>query len=131
MSDVPEGKKPDFVVMVHPFRAQVAVFSDNEARCWYFENHLGISDHGMDERASYGMASQHQDDSGVSWHSMHLPEDAGIGTVVHECSHIVDYLMDAHGVPISIDNTEIRAYMLEALFMDVMEFRSEMQEATQ
>ena len=50
---------------------------------------------------------------------MVIPERANLGTVVHECSHMIDFMFEVHGVPGGVESTEIRAYMLTQLLMDV------------
>lgn len=116
-------RKPmsDAAFDVLPFRAQVALFHDLEEMARYYEKVLGIHDHGFHERTSNGMASKHADKEGVHWFSLYLPKAAAAGTIVHECSHVVDFVLDHHGVPLNAENTEIRAYMLERLFEDVAE----------
>ena len=109
----------DAVITVYPFKARVAVFKDFEERCRYYEEVIGIADHGFRDRPANAMASEHEDSTGAPWWSMYLPDDTSVPTIVHECSHIVDFLMDAHGVPVNVENTEIRAYMLADLFEEV------------
>lgn len=102
-----------------PFRTQVALFHDLKEMARYHEKVLGIRDHGLHDIASNGMASQKADGDGVHWFSLFLPDDAEPGLIVHECSHAVDLILDHHGVPLNVENTEVRAYMLQRLFEDV------------
>lgn len=114
-----EQPRADAVVTVYPFKAQVAIFRDFDTLRRYYEQVIGISDHRFGDRPANAMASEHQDDSGANWWSLFLPDDVQAPTVVHECSHIVDFMMETHGVPMGVENTEIRAYMLAALFEEV------------
>lgn len=109
--------KPHSVVLVNPFQAQVAIFRDFGKLERYHRDVLGIS---VDlDGVCNGLALEQTDADGCKWWSMCLPKGVSLGTVVHECSHIVDFLMSAHGVPLTVENTEIRAYLLGVLFMDV------------
>lgn len=115
------SKKPkaDAVVVVMPFNASVALFEDRNELIRYHSERLGIE---LDLKPSgYGSAHENEDAKGVVWWSMYIPKKANLPTIVHECSHIVDFMMDTHGVPINMENTEIRAYMLGYLFQDVCE----------
>jgi hypothetical protein len=51
---------------------------------------------------------------------VYLPKDVRAGTVVHECIHVVDYLCEAVGIPVSIKCSEVRTYMTEWLFEEIM-----------
>ncbi|WP_065321770.1 hypothetical protein [Tritonibacter mobilis] len=114
---MPKKLKPDAVILVNPFQAQVAIFRDLEKLSKYHRKVLRIT---VDfDRSAHAMASEQVDEDGCRWWSLYLPEETTLGTVVHECSHMVDFLMEAHGVPLSVANTEIRAYLLGVLFMDV------------
>ena len=45
-----------------------------------------------------------------------------IQTLVHESVHIVDYLLDRHGIPIDIANTETRAYLTDYIFSKALQY---------
>lgn len=40
--------------------------------------------------------------------------------IIHECTHLVHQIMNYKGIPISIDNSEIMAYMTDFLSTQVM-----------
>ena len=40
--------------------------------------------------------------------------------IIHECTHLVHQIMESKGIPISIDNSEIMAYMTDYLSTQVM-----------
>lgn len=113
------GKKlrADAVVVVEPFGAQVALFEDIDRMARYHRKVLGVDIEIVP--SAYARTHQEVGLDGLIYWSMWLPKTATLSTIVHECSHVVDFMMDAHGVPISLENTEIRAYMLGALFQDV------------
>lgn len=112
-----KSKKPKAVVMVMPYRAQVALFDGYAAMKRYFEKKLDVQVIGGD--ASYGCAFCEQDDNGVTWFGIVLEDDANLSTLVHECSHMVDFIFETHGVPHGAENTEVRAYTLAELVGDV------------
>lgn len=49
-----------------------------------------------------------------------FPKKPDICLIVHECSHVVDYIFDYTGIPISVENTESRAYMMGFLVGEMM-----------
>ena len=61
---------------------------------------------------------QHEDGQCIFW--MFLPKSARPGTIVHECIHAVDYLCESAGIPISVKCGEVRTYMTQWLFEEVM-----------
>ena len=71
--------------------------------------------------ANVAVASYNEDDDGVFWYSITFNQTPTMGTIIHECSHIVDYIFETHGVPGGIESTEIRAYMLSLMVLDVCE----------
>ena len=54
---------------------------------------------------------------GVMW--MHDKPD--IFTLCHECSHVAFHVMNEKGIPVSYDNDEGMAYMVEYWFKSVVE----------
>lgn len=119
MTKLKEKHKPVGVILVMPFQAQVAIFDSFKARKKYYKNVLKLDVKSLKHGAA--VASYDQDDDGQYWYAMCIPEKCNMGTIVHECSHMVDFMCETHGVPIDIENTEIRAYMLGVMFLDVCE----------
>lgn len=118
MTDSKEPK-PLGIVFAEPFGAQIACFSSiKDIRRW--GKVKGFDLDGWNP-ASYGLAVRDHDAAGVAWFAMALREDATMQTLVHECSHMVDFIHDEHGVPVGAENTEIRAYQLGALVADMAE----------
>jgi hypothetical protein len=109
--------KPVAKVWVHPFGVKVPIFNDIDKMVRYHKKKWGIE--GDWDRAAYGLASRAYDNRGNARYSLYIPDSASAALIVHESSHIVDMVMDECGVPISLKNTEVRAYMLTALFADV------------
>ncbi len=87
----------------------------------YYAKELEINlDEASNIGPSKGLCFVFTDDDDVAWYNMVLPEGIPVKTIVHECSHAIDFIMDDVGVPINVDNTEIRAYLLAELFSDAM-----------
>lgn len=109
--------KPKSVVMVMPYRAEVALFDGYEAMEQYFKEEIKAPIHGG--RASYGCAVWTTDDEGTKWFAISLEDKANFWTLLHECSHMVDFIFEVFGVPCGPENTEVRAYTLTELVGDV------------
>lgn len=109
----------DFAFDVRPFDNNVAVFHDVSEMVRYHEKVLGAKDHGIDPTYAKAMACSISGKDGAMYFSMYLPEDAPLSQIVHECSHMVDFLFKHHGVGLDVCHTEIRAYMLQRMFEDV------------
>ena len=116
-----KGPMADFAFDVRPFASNVAVFHDVGEMIRYHEEVLGAQGHGIDPTFSKAMACSIVGGNGAMYFSMHLPKDAPLSQIVHECSHMVDFLFDHHGVGLDVGHTEIRAYMLQRMFEDVTE----------
>ena len=110
--------KPAGMVLVMPFQAQVAIFDNLKARNKYYKKVLKI---GNTIHAAVAVASYNEDEDGCFWYSITFQSEPDIGTIIHECSHMVDFMFETHGVPGGIESTEIRAYMLSLLVLDVCE----------
>jgi len=42
--------------------------------------------------------------------------NGNISTLCHECVHIVDWILSNKGIPISAENSEVRAYLTDYVF---------------
>ncbi len=47
--------------------------------------------------------------------------ELSIRTIIHECTHIIDYIFRDVGIPISEENGETRAYMVEFMCMKIFD----------
>ena len=112
--------KPVGMVLVMPFQAQVAIFDSLKARNKYYKKVLKL-DNIIPAEVTIAVASYNQDDEGAFWYSITFNQTPNIGTIIHECSHMVDFMFETHGVPGGIESTEIRAYMLQLMIFDVCE----------
>ena len=114
---ITEHIQPKAIVTIMPYRAEVALFASGEKMKWYFRDKLEIEVVGAE--ASYGCAFYDKDENGVVWFGLSIEDDANLTTLVHECSHGVDFVFDAFGVPCGTENTEVRAYTMAELIGDV------------
>lgn len=115
-------KKPELiagVLDVGTFNVQVGVFQSVKNCVKYLRN-LGC-DPVHDTRACYGQARWDEDKDGVLWWSIVIEDDATTATVVHECVHMADFIMDKLGIPTGVKNTEVRAYLTADIFRGVMQ----------
>lgn len=92
-----EKYKPIGIALVMPFQTQVAVFDSFKSwRKYYKKIGSPIDPKWADGAAA--LASTHRGSNGKYWYSIIIPEAGNLGTVVHECSHMVDYICDDSGV---------------------------------
>lgn len=112
--------RPLGIILVNPFQAQVAIFDSIKARNKYYKKVLKIGNI-LPAEITVAVASYNQDDDGAFWYSITFNETPTMGTIIHECSHMVDFMFETHGVPGGIESTEIRAYMLALMVLDVCE----------
>ncbi|GAA6162583.1 hypothetical protein NBRC116590_02870 [Pelagimonas sp. KU-00592-HH] len=108
--------KADGLIIAQPFGAQIGVFKDLDEMCEYFERVVGIKDHGFRDKRAKAMASELTDEKNTHWWAVYLPEEVDLSTIVHECSHLADMVMESHGVPLGWESTEVRAYVLQRMF---------------
>ena len=47
-------------------------------------------------------------------------KDTSIGIICHESVHLAHFIMDKVQIPISIENTEVEAYLVELIFNQVV-----------
>lgn len=115
--------EPKGVVLMMPFQQQVAVFDSFKSWRKYFKA-IGqpLDEENLEcANGANAVAGYHTGSNGKIWFWCVLPDTTNLGTIVHECSHLVDFTCDVSGVPVNVENTEIRAYMLGVLFLDVCE----------
>jgi len=58
-----------------------------------------------------------ENDSGGDQYFILCYKSVSLDILIHELSHATDYIMDYHGVPVNMKNTEIRAYLLQHLLV--------------
>jgi hypothetical protein len=106
--------------LIEPWNIQLALYSSIRQWREYAINTLKIDPLPIPE-ASYGAAVIHEEPDGKAWWGMILNSDCDDCTIVHECSHIVDFIFDQQNLPTGVENTELRAYMIGNLFDSVKE----------
>ena len=119
--------KPEGVVEIGLFHAQVAVFQDVIA-CDEYLTKLGC-ECDWPNHTSLAVMRYDTDGDGVLRWSIVITEEANDGTVVHECVHCADFIMDKYGIPTGAENTEIRAYLTAEIYGGVKEILSWRKEA--
>ncbi len=107
------------VIDLAVFNLDVAVFASDEDRV------AALRDEGCDvsEHDIAALASSHMDVAGDGSPrlSMVIKPVATTATWAHECVHIADFVMDRLGVPMGVENTEIRGYLVGHLFASLEE----------
>lgn len=96
------------------YNLEVAVFDNDAERVQVLQSE-GCDAEPYDDAA---LASAHLDNTpdGYPRLSFVIKPEAGLGTVAHECSHIADFVCHALSLPISLEATEVRAYLVGYLF---------------
>ena len=91
---------------VSKFRAYVSRYAVDELTDEEVENVVGFT-----------MVSETKRGAGLFM--MLLPAKQDLSTLVHESSHVTDYLLEHHCIPVGIENTEQRAYTVEYFFREI------------
>lgn len=99
-----------YVIHLDVIHTQVAVFPTFEEYNDYFDKETDFEP--VDANTTNACASVTLGSGGAKYFSMVIPDGTGVGTIAHESLHIVDYLCDELGIPITVENTEIRGYMI-------------------
>lgn len=109
------------IIDVDVFDLDIAVFHDGKER----EDFLKAA--GVIEPTSasasedlLGFAARDITRDGGYRYSLFLPKGAGLETLAHESSHLADFICEAVGVPISFENTEVRAYLVGFIFSETL-----------
>lgn len=100
------------VFQIGIFNTQVAVFDSLKKLQKHHTKTLGHDPIDGLNPASYGMCIKETVEDGTVFFYLYIGKDANRYTRIHECSHLVDWVMNEVGVPVDVHNTEIRAYML-------------------
>lgn len=107
------------VIKVDIFNIDVRVFYDDESRIATLKSE-GCC---VEEWNPGAIASTHIDitETGQPRFSFVIKSHATVATCAHECSHMADFICDTLGIPISLEATEIRAYLVGHLMTGLME----------
>ena len=114
MSKSPDKRMAAYIP-IDVYSLGVAVFRNEKRRA------AVLRDQGCDDIADgnpAALASAYRDyaNDGTVRLSMVLKRGTTRATWAHECVHIADFVMDHVGIPLGIDNTEVRAYLVGHLF---------------
>ena len=118
------------VIPVDVYNMYVGVFTDDKSRV------ATLRSEGCDaeEWNDAAFASTHRDETpdGHPRFSFVIKPEATRATWAHECSHMADFFCETLGLPISIEATEVRAYLvghfmagLEEILNDAKEGQSD------
>lgn len=109
------------------YNLEIAVFADDAERVEL------LATEGCDAEPwdSAALASAHLDETsdGYPRISMVIKPEATVATWAHECSHAADFVCDVLGLPISLEATEVRAYLIGHLMAGLSGFHSEEERA--
>lgn len=98
------------VIPIDLFNMDVGVFTNDSSRV------NTLLQEGCDAELwdPAALASAHRDTTrdGYPRLSLVIKPEATRATWAHECSHMADFLCDALGLPISLEATEVRAYLV-------------------
>lgn len=100
-------------IKIDLFRMSVTVFESDAERCEFLKSN-GVEP----EATGYCLASAHRDYNaeGRPFFSMVIKPGAGMSGWAHECAHIADFVMDQIGIPMGMENYEIRGYLVQRIF---------------
>lgn len=62
---------------------------------------------------SCGLVMPLEDINGVAFCLVYLEDEADEGTLWHEALHVVHFMLEARGVPLTVANTEVQTYLQE------------------
>lgn len=106
------------IIEAFPFRVQIAV-SDCHRKLRKHYKKLGTPKPDVDRNIN-GCAGWESDKNGVRYWFLYVAPDSRNGTVIHECSHLVDFIFEKCGVPPGTESTEVRAYLHQDLVEQAM-----------
>jgi hypothetical protein len=98
------------VIPVDVYNMDVAVFTDDKSRVAT----LRVEGCDVDDWTEAALASAHRDETpdGYPRFSFVIKPEATKATWAHECSHMADFFCETLGLPISVEATEVRAYLV-------------------
>jgi hypothetical protein len=71
-----------------------------------------------ESKHSIGMARWDECENGTTWWSLIITDEATDATIVHECVHMADFIMERVGIPTGVENTEIRALLTAEVYLE-------------
>ena len=116
------ARKPERIV-VFDFLAELEVLVITNKKCFdYFikNNHFPPGHDMEDTWLDNGRSCMLDTAEKVVFFVLFLREHS-LRVIVHECTHMVHQICEAKGIPLTMDNTEIIAYMTDYLVSSVMD----------
>lgn len=98
------------IIPIDVFSIDVCVFFDDEARV----SVLTEEGCGAEPYNEFSLSSAHIDETegGERRFSLVIKSGATRPIWAHECCHMADFICDYLGIPISVEATEVRAYLV-------------------
>jgi len=110
-------KQDPYICRVGVYGLDVAFFWSMKHYRKYYAHHFDIDVelHGKTAKA----CASHYEFNGVNLFAICMTKKADWPTYAHECSHMVDFISEAVGMPMTYDTTEPRAYLMGYLFQEL------------
>ena len=115
------------VIDLEVFQHQIPVFISDEDRVHDLRKR-GFNPIPCD-RSHYGLVSMEESDEGQVMIALVITPYGDYGTIVHEASHIVDFIFEHLGILPGSESTETRAYVLGYIFEKTAEMIHENRKA--
>ena len=110
-------------VHVDVYHLHVGVFDSEKSRIKFLRK-KGVKD--LMRVSESAFASAHMDHGGgTTWFSVVMKPRATLATLAHECSHMADFIVHHLGIPLTVECTEVRAYLVGFLFCEVQKIIGE------
>ena len=104
---------PIAVIVAQPWDFEIGCYDDAEICRKAMTERIGDK---VEIPNGFGSAHWLQnEDTGQNWFAVLLRDDADFGTLVHEISHVMDFVHECVGLPMTYQNTELRGYQMAQL----------------
>ncbi len=112
-------KNTHLIISLAPFNHDLAVFRSDKVRRKTVRKE-GVKDL-CEPMVGAAMACVRREftKNGGMRLSMVLPEGVANSIIAHECVHVADYLMDHVGIPMGVECTEVRAYLVGYMISEI------------
>ena len=99
--------------LVQPFHQRVHLATEVEECVTKYNKHCGqLEKMTVKELQKCRGMAIHLDESKPLF-MIYVPHDVSHGTLFHECLHMTHFIMQFSSAPITLESTEIQAYMME------------------
>lgn len=108
------------IIKVEPWGYPLAIFDNPKTAKEVLERDTGLTLDILDGKNTNGTAHHLENEkTGEVFFAICMFENGDFITLIHECSHMVDFMHEYAGVPCMYENTELRAYQVSRLVKDV------------